>query len=221
MSKKIHFYLIVAISALSLQSCVSSYVVSKPIRHDNSGADQNPSLKKFDNMRASMGKSKETATLASFKVISNAEREMEIKKLIKKNQTIDGILDQAMTYIGTPYRFGGTTRSGIDCSAFVLSVYNEATGISLPRVSADQAREGESVNRHELEKGDLVFFSTSRNGRISHVGIVHEVTPEGDIKFIHSSSSKGVAINSLNEKYWNSKYRFAKRILTEEEIEGI
>ena len=141
-----------------------------------------------------------------------------IEKELKKSNTIDQILNEASTYIGTPYRFGGMTRSGIDCSAFVLSVYGSVTGINLPRISSAQAQEGERVEREQLEKGDLLFFQT-RGSRISHVGIVQEITPEGEIKFIHASTSKGVTISSLNEKYWGLRFRFAKRILTNEKIQ--
>ena len=141
-----------------------------------------------------------------------------IEKELKKSNTIDQILNEASTYIGTPYRFGGMTRSGIDCSAFVLSVYGSATGINLPRISSAQAQEGERVEKEQLEKGDLLFFQT-RGSRISHVGIVQEITPEGEIKFIHASTSKGVTISSLNEKYWGLRFRFAKRILTNEKIQ--
>jgi lipoprotein Spr len=74
------------------------------------------------------------------------------------------------------------------------------------------------VERANIEKGDLLFFNTS-GSRISHVGIVHDITPEGEIKFIHASTSKGVIVSSLNERYWGARYRFAKRILTEERLE--
>ena len=118
------------------------------------------------------------------------------------------------TYIGTPYRFGGTNRSGIDCSAFVLNVFGESTGIELPRVAAEQAELGDKVEKQELQKGDLVFFS--QGGRVSHVGIVQEVTPEGEIKFIHAATSRGVMISSLNDSYWGRKFRFAKRIIKQQ-----
>lgn len=110
---------------------------------------------------------------------------------------------------------GGMTRSGIDCSAFVLSVFGAATGMTLPRVAASQAGEGARIQKEELQKGDLVFFSQGR-GRISHVGIVYDVTEEGEIKFIHSATSKGVSIASLNDSYWGPKYRFAQRVLNDD-----
>ena len=70
---------------------------------------------------------------------------------------------------------------------------------------------GERVETQDLQKGDLVFFS--HGGRISHVGIVQEVTADGEIKFIHAATSRGVMISSLNDSYWGPKFRFAKRIV--------
>ena len=144
-------------------------------------------------------------------------KKLEIAKIIKHNQTIDALLEEAKTYLGTPYRYGGTTRKGIDCSAFVLSVFGAAAGISLPRVAASQAQEGENIDKQDLQKGDLIFFS--KGSRISHVGIVEDVTEDGDIKFIHAATSKGVMISSLNDSsYWSSKYRYAKRIINSDSL---
>ena len=191
----------------SLQSCVSNYVVATPSAYKPEVLAEEKSH--FTSLTQEYKKE-----LESNKAIEKTEE----KTAKKKSSTIDGILSEANTYIGTPYRFGGMTRSGIDCSAFVLSVYGSATGINLPRISSAQAQEGERVEREELEKGDLLFFQT-RGSRISHVGIVQEITPEGEIKFIHASTSKGVTISSLNEKYWGLRFRFAKRILTNEKIQ--
>lgn len=74
---------------------------------------------------------------------------------VKRNNTIDNVLKQAYTYLGTPYRLGGTTRSGIDCSAFVLSVYEQATGVELPRVAASQAHEGEAIAKKTYRRETL------------------------------------------------------------------
>ena len=86
--------------------------------------------------------------------------------------------------------------------------------MNLPRVAAQQSKEGDSVEKAELQKGDLVFFS-HRGGRISHVGIVEEVTAEGEIKFIHAATSKGVMVSSLDDNYWGPKFKFAKRVIKE------
>ena len=197
----------------SLQSCVSNYVVATPSAYKPEVLAEEKSH--FTSLTQEYKKE-----LESNKAIEKTEEKtVSARKMAKKkSSTIDGILSEANTYIGTPYRFGGMTRSGIDCSAFVLSVYGSATGINLPRISSAQAQEGERVEREQLEKGDLLFFQT-RGSRISHVGIVQEITQEGEIKFIHASTSKGVTISSLNEKYWGLRFRFAKRILTNEKIQ--
>ena len=197
----------------SLQSCVSNYVVATPSAYKPEVLAEEKSH--FTSLTQEYKKE-----LESNKAIEKPEEKtVSARKMAKKkSSTIDGILSEANTYIGTPYRFGGMTRSGIDCSAFVLSVYGSATGINLPRISSAQAQEGERVEREQLEKGDLLFFQT-RGSRISHVGIVQEITQEGEIKFIHASTSKGVTISSLNEKYWGLRFRFAKRILTNEKIQ--
>ena len=197
----------------SLQSCVSNYVVATPSAYKPETLAEEKSH--FTSLTQDYKKE-----LESNKAIEKTEEKTvyERKMAKKKSYTIDGILSEANTYIGTPYRFGGMTRSGIDCSAFVLSVYGSVTGINLPRISSAQAQEGERVEIEQLEKGDLLFFQT-RGSRISHVGIVQEITPEGEIKFIHASTSKGVTISSLNEKYWGLRFRFAKRILTNEKIQ--
>ncbi|WKS95182.1 C40 family peptidase [Riemerella columbina] len=212
-------YIVAAISILSLQSCVSNYVVSATPSQQDFYNKTNANVPKIS--KASLVSAKKSlyaddnfeAAKATLTELNKLEARAEIEKAIQHEKTIDDILNQASTYIGTPYRFGGTSRRGIDCSAFVLSVFNEATGISLPRVAAAQAQEGERVAKSELKRGDLVFFSHGR--RISHVGIVQEVTEDGEVKFIHAATSRGVMISSLNDGYWGPRYRFAKRIIQE------
>ena len=213
MKKSVLFYSLMVGLLFSLQSCVSNYVVATPSTYKPETLAEEKSH--FTSLTQDYKKE-----LESNKAIEKTEEKtVSARKMAKKkSSTIDGILSEANTYIGTPYRFGGMTRSGIDCSAFVLSVYGSATGINLPRISSAQAQEGERVEREQLEKGDLLFFQT-RGSRISHVGIVQEITQEGEIKFIHASTSKGVTISSLNEKYWGLRFRFAKRILTNEKIQ--
>ena len=128
------------------------------------------------------------------------------------NMFVGFLLKEAETYIGTPYRYGGTTRSGIDCSAFVRSVF-ETFNMNLPRVSADQAKEGRRISTEEAKQGDLVFFATRGGGRVSHVGIVHGRDDNGVLQFIHSSTSQGVMVSSLNDNYWGRRFLYAKRVL--------
>lgn len=122
------------------------------------------------------------------------------------------IIQKAESFLGTPYRYGGTSRRGIDCSSFVQKAFAE-TPISLPRVSKAQAHLGERIDKSTIQTGDLVFFATAGRGRVSHVGIVHHVEADGDINFIHASSSQGVTITPLSNSYWSKRYLFAKRII--------
>ena len=124
---------------------------------------------------------------------------------------IEQILAQARQFLGTPYRTGGTTRTGMDCSGLALVAF-AAVGLTLPRVSRDQATMGRAIQRSELEVGDLVFFATGTPGRINHVGIV--CAGKGPTaRFIHASSSRGVMESDLALDYWSNTYMAARRVV--------
>ena len=115
------------------------------------------------------------------------------------------VIDTAASAMGVRYRWGGTSRSGFDCSGFTTYVYSKH-GVQLPRTSIAQSQSGKAVSRENLSKGDLVFFNT-RGSRVSHVGIY-----VGNGKFIHASSGGGrVRVNSLNEGYYARRYTGARR----------
>lgn len=218
MKKRVLFYLAAVTATFSMQSCVSNYVVSAPASQINT-YKSDAKLASIDNKKLETAKSQllssfKDENLVATKTLEAVLRNEEIAKTVKFTKKIDDLLAEAQTYLGTPYRYGGMTRNGIDCSAFVLSVFGAVTGMNLPRVAASQAQEGEKIEKDQLQKGDLVFFSHQGRGRISHVGIVEEVSPEGDVKFIHAATSRGVMISSLNDSYWGPKYRFAKRVIS-------
>ncbi|NLV16507.1 MAG: hypothetical protein GXY50_04760 [Syntrophomonadaceae bacterium] len=117
------------------------------------------------------------------------------------------IISTAYKYIGTPYCYGGRSVKGFDCSGFVGFVF-EQCGIELLRSSREQATQGVHVDKKDLIPADLVFFKTGGSSRINHVGIYI-----GDSRFIHSSTTKGITITSLNETYYLNSYYGARRIL--------
>lgn len=138
--------------------------------------------------------------------------ELYTYKELEAFNKIEVLLNEARSYLGTRYRFGGSSRAGIDCSSFVLKSFN-AIDIQLPRTSRDQSLLGEYVFPGELRKGDLLFFS-QRGNRISHVGIVESIDEEtGKVYFIHAASSLGVTISSLDDPYWKKRFKRAKRII--------
>ena len=110
-------------------------------------------------------------------------------------------------WIGTPYRSGGQSRRGTDCSGFVRQVYKAAYGIDLPRSTTEQVEEGKRVRRRKLREGDLVFFHGSRKRRVNHVGIYLK-----DGKFVHASTSRGVMVSRLDEDYWDEHWMRGGRI---------
>ncbi len=124
----------------------------------------------------------------------------------------DGIINTALTFSGVRYKFGGTTRKGMDCSGLLYVSFAEHD-IKLPRTSIHMAEEGKKIRVKDVEKGDLLFFKTNRRSkRINHVGMVVKVEND-EIKFIHASTSRGVTVSSLREGFWNRAFVKATRIL--------
>jgi cell wall-associated NlpC family hydrolase len=124
----------------------------------------------------------------------------------------DNIVDYAKQFLGVRYKFAGATREGMDCSGLVFESFR-AHDIILPRSSRDMAKNGEKLLLKDVEKGDLLFFKTNnRRNDISHVGLVVS-SKNGDIQFIHSSTSAGVIISSMAENYWDKTFVEARRIL--------
>ena len=117
----------------------------------------------------------------------------------------------AMGFLGVPYRRGGNTAAtGFDCSGFVRSMYEQSLGLILPRKASDQAQASESIERHDLQPGDLVFFNTMRRS-FSHVGIYI-----GEGKFIHSPrSGQQVRVENMDESYWRLRFNGARRVTVE------
>lgn len=119
------------------------------------------------------------------------------------------VLEEAYAWLGTPYKLGGETRNGVDCSGLTCMAYKQATGIKLPRNSREQADFCRRIRRNELRPGDLVFFSSRRGGnRINHVAIY-----VGDNSIIHATSSQGVVVSNLDEEYWKSHFYSCGRVL--------
>ena len=125
----------------------------------------------------------------------------------KVSDRVQSILRRATALLGTPYRWGGTSENGFDCSGLVGYVFKTALGIDLPRVSRDMANSGERVDRASLSAGDLVFFSR-RGNRVDHVGIY-----VGNGQFVHAPrTGKDVMVSRLDTGYWSGKYMQARRV---------
>jgi cell wall-associated NlpC family hydrolase len=142
------------------------------------------------------------ANEVSDKIVNNAEHDSTF---------VDKLILKASENIGTRYRSGGTTKEGFDCSGLMCSTFG-AYNIQLPRSSIEMASYGVKINTENAQKGDLIFFKTRGGRQINHVGMVVEVV-DGDIKFIHSSTSGGVIISSIKERYYDKNFVQINRIL--------
>ena len=108
-------------------------------------------------------------------------------------------------WIGTRYKYGAASKSGTDCSGYVMNIYKEKTGVSLPHSSTSMYNMGKKVDKDELKAGDLVFFGGGSG--VDHVGLYLS-----DGNFTHASTSKGVMISPLSDPYWQPRYKGARRI---------
>jgi cell wall-associated NlpC family hydrolase len=120
----------------------------------------------------------------------------------------DRLLIDVVSYLGTPYVYGGNTKEGIDCSGFTARVYESGAKQQLPRSAREQFSVGSPVTKSNLEFGDLVFFNTTGR-RPSHVGIYIE-----DDLFAHASVSKGVTLSSLESTYYRKRFVGARRVVS-------
>jgi cell wall-associated NlpC family hydrolase len=134
--------------------------------------------------------------------------------IVPKNKEVDQMISFAKEFLGTPYKYSGTTPTGFDCSGFINYVVGNF-GMILTRSSSGMAEYGKTVKLADVQPGDLLFFKGRSTSSVSvgHVAMVCEVTPDGNIKFIHSSTSKGVTIDTFNgSKYYVPRYLKAKRL---------
>ncbi|KGY11262.1 hypothetical protein NM22_16555 [Vibrio tubiashii] len=159
-----------------------------------------------------------TATLFAFALIgcvSQPDRDYSALGHTKFSQheliTKSSLLDVYKQWKGAPYRLGGESLNGVDCSAFVQATYKDALGLQLPRTTLAQVQVGQEIDYAEANIGDLVFFKTSP--KVRHVGVYM-----GSKQFMHASTSKGVIISRLDNPYWASKYWHFRRVAYSPEI---
>ncbi len=143
---------------------------------------------------------------------NNSETDFYKTYSAKLNIKLSGSEDKKLitclaSWLGTPYKYGGNTKQGTDCSGLVLQVYKEVYNKDMYRSSADQLKNVTQIARSELQAGDLLFFKISGEN-ISHVGIYI-----GENKFIHASTKRGVVINSLDEDYYKKYFFVAGRVI--------
>ncbi len=135
---------------------------------------------------------------------------LNVEKLKEFNVALtsrEKILLEVIKFLDTPYKYGGSTQKGIDCSAFTLQVFQNSLSIDLPRSAREQYAVGDKISKEDLQFGDLVFFNTRRASNPGHVGIYL-----GENQFVHASRSLGVTVSSLDAAYYKKRYVGARRV---------
>ncbi|MET1030373.1 NlpC/P60 family protein [Domibacillus tundrae] len=126
----------------------------------------------------------------------------------------ESIVAYGKKFMGIPYVFGGTTPNGFDCSGFIQYIYRNAADISLPRTTGEQYNVGTAVAKSDLQVGDLVFYANTYKKGISHVGVY-----AGNNQVLNATSSKGIALVSMDDSYWGPKYAGSKRVLADQTVQ--
>lgn len=151
-------------------------------------------------------------TTSSTKIVTKKNRKTVSSITSSNKSKADYIIDYAKQFEGIRYKWGGTTKSGMDCSGLVFESF-KSYHILLPRISRDMAKKGTKIQLKKALKGDLLFFKTgNRRNSINHVGLIVDII-DNDINFIHATTGKGVIISGLNETYWLKAFHEARRIL--------
>lgn len=135
------------------------------------------------------------------------EMKSDVSSRLYEVPQIESLVAEAVKWLGVPYKYAGNDKNGVDCSGLTSQVYLKSLNVKMPRNSREQQRWCININKENLQPGDLVFFATgSDRNRVSHVGIY---IGNGDI--IHASSSRGVIVSSLSEKYYVKQYHSSGR----------
>lgn len=197
--KKIALLLLIT-TILSCGSSKSKHVVTKKSESKTTAQTETKRNRKRPTKKPTHTETPETNTTPTYPTIKAT------------SPKIASIISSAKSFEGVRYKYGGTTKKGMDCSGLLYTAFG-SENVDLPRTSSAMAQQGDWIDVKEVEEGDLLFFATKRNSRtINHVGLVTSSRP-GRVEFIHSSTSKGVMTSLLSERYWYFAFVQARRVL--------
>jgi murein DD-endopeptidase / murein LD-carboxypeptidase len=195
---------ILVFSVMILVGCSGTSDIS---RDEENGKDVNGYKNSKEVVSTNTLETKTSINKDNLEAISSSLEGFISSPEFSKNMDRDEVMFKFIEYINTPYLWGGTSKRGIDCSAFVQTVMYQALGIELPRTSLEQSNVGVPVDKADLKFGDLVFFDTMHKGRVTHVGMYL-----GNGYFAQSGSRTGVAVASLDDEFYTRTYLKARRV---------
>ncbi|WP_347158046.1 C40 family peptidase [Pontibacter chitinilyticus] len=188
-----------------MASCQSSQVVfSKP-------GETYQSAREIAAAKRAERKARRNGTSRSKSIATSKDRTSRTHIPRNLDEQVSTVIQTARSYTGVPYKWGGTTRVGMDCSGLLCTSF-QSINVTLPRTSDEQSHYGKKVKLKRIREGDLVFFGANRfSNNVTHVGMVTEVNGKDDIRFIHASSSLGVTENNLMSDYFQKIFIKAVR----------
>ena len=198
---------VLLLTVVVLNGCSSTSDIS---RNENDGKDLNGYKKTTEVVSTNTLTNKTSINKDNLEAISSSLAGFMTSPEFVKNMEQDEVMFKFIEYMNTPYLWGGTSKRGIDCSAFIQTMFYQALGIELPRTSLEHSGVGVPVDNADLKFGDLVFFDTMRKGRVTHVGMYL-----GNGYFAHSGSKTGVAVASLDNEFYTRVYLKANRVIEE------
>lgn len=230
MLKQVSIYSLLLVLLASCSSLKTAFTGNKQVSSNTTTSSVKKETKFLDQIDAPIEstKSKEN-TVSAPKNESSTKREsyyrqddaeslsqMQVKYAVLLNTQAEDVKNTKMfefidDWYGTPYHLGGTTKKGIDCSAFTQFLFASVYGLSIPRTAKEQYNLTHHISRTELREGDLIFFNT--RGGISHVGVYLQ-----NNKFVHASTSGGVMISDVFDEYWARKFVGVGRLKDKESI---
>ena len=181
----------------------SSKVKEEEMREDDRKVDVKEVKARFSSAKNTVPAEKKSAAKADTKQPEPAAPASTSPVSFERQKMMDAIL----AWMGTPYDYGGESKSGTDCSGFTMQIFKESAGMELPRTTEEQVKLGSAVSKEDLKFGDLIFFNTTGENP-SHVGIYI-----GDDMFAHASVSFGVTLSSMYSSYYKKRYTEARRVI--------
>lgn len=149
---------------------------------------------------------------AKTKSYNSQSKKIPVSERSSSNPIAKDVISEAKKFRGVKYKYGGSSKKGMDCSGLIYTAFN-ANNIPIERTTSSLSKSGKWIDLKKVQSGDLLFFATKKNSRkVNHVGLVTSVN-NGDLEFIHASTSKGVIISKLSQTYWYFAFVQARRIL--------